>query len=1146
MKTNVKPMTKWLLTLVFALVVISLILIPSVLKVESHADYDRGDLNEGETVHYIYTARQLAQLLARTWNNDTKKNNDNCWTGHTFYLMNDIDLRPAGSDGLTADSNGYTTQPVPSNVATSTGQYTGSGSYTRPANATGTYSKRFDKSNGYIMTFAGTFDGQGHTIRGIYNYKNTGGGARWQGILFDRVSGTIKNLRLSDCMLDWDQPYGNGGSTSMGAIAAGLTGTGVIENCVVDNSVWLISHRTDVNDHVQYIGGITGWNAGTVKNCTSFVNVISTTGQNFLSYPNASAEIQVGGVTGQIESSGKITNCIGVPTIYGNVTARNITSVDTGSTNPGWNWVTPAKSGSSWSVSNVQQGANTSLPYSGWVYYSPMKTYVPGEAVYNRAGNSGGGLFEVDAAIGNYSTKLRGSSYKITSAADFNTMITKINGDSSYGEHMVFKLTTNIDLNPGWNSHPTVSGGMVTSWPSAPTNVYDMMNNFKGTLDGQNYTLSGIYRVTTVNANWQSRGLLFAEFAGTMKNIAITNSYSRCTNTAGYGSLNFYVGGIAGLPNGNCVLENVYIDMENWYRAYNHHMFGGIFGICSGNLTSCTITNVTLNGRYAAASTSDEYNYSYDGDGSACGLIVAHGNGKAITISNFLFCGVAAEPRLPNDSLYSYVHHGANGVTGNGTAKKSYQSSNPGSWTDKRSTIGTWTPSSVSPAKYITPAIPLSISNYSNTQYYHSDGAIFTIGSKSEFDTFVTKMNADTSGSRYGRGFIFKLTANIDYGGETGVKNYGDGTTVTFPSAASNITAIDRFDGVLDGQGHSIKNVISKRDIGSYECKGGLIDLFGGTIKNIAFINCFFLGNVTLATSSNNEKFGGLIGQTKNYSSTISNIILASEIWIKATSVHSFGGVIGLGAANCTITDLTFAGRMARANGSNIVSYPGGCPTGFICGNCNSYTLTLNNALITCDRHCNSADAGGSDKATFFHWGNGNCSVSNLTMASVQSGGGNNRMWTSKQPTSGLGSTYKYLAAVGGYVLSANYDTFASNLNSTNGAYTQKMWAQAGTSSDRVRLAAKITKSMAQSASAIGFYLYRSDTEQHATVSLGGVYKSITANGNTYTASSLDGNGDYIMALAIKDFPTGVTLTIQPYVTVNGTTYYGTSVTYSR
>lgn len=109
--------------------------------------------------------------------------------------------------------------------------------------------------------FAGTFDGNGHSISGVRvsntpNYKPTG--------IFGLVTGTVKNLTVKHSKFERkNNNYG-----SYGPIAGMVDGEkSLIENCHVTNDVEIVM---DINDQNMSSGGVVGTlNHGTVKGCTS-------------------------------------------------------------------------------------------------------------------------------------------------------------------------------------------------------------------------------------------------------------------------------------------------------------------------------------------------------------------------------------------------------------------------------------------------------------------------------------------------------------------------------------------------------------------------------------------------------------------------------------------------------------------------------------------------------------------------------------------------------------------------------------------------------------------------------------------------------------------------------------------------------------
>ncbi|MBE6331491.1 MAG: hypothetical protein E7070_04160 [Bacteroidales bacterium] len=128
-----------------------------------------------------------------------------------------------------------------------------------------------------VNAFAGTFDGDGHTISGI-NIKKSGSGFTdsFQG-LFGRNRGTVKNVTLAASRIS--------GHCHVGGIVGQNNPGGTISNCTVTANVSVLASSTKS----LYHGGIVGYNRGSVRKCTSSANM-SDNGQQSHCY--------VGGVAG--------------------------------------------------------------------------------------------------------------------------------------------------------------------------------------------------------------------------------------------------------------------------------------------------------------------------------------------------------------------------------------------------------------------------------------------------------------------------------------------------------------------------------------------------------------------------------------------------------------------------------------------------------------------------------------------------------------------------------------------------------------------------------------------------------------------------------------------------------------------------------
>ena len=131
-------------------------------------------------------------------------------------------------------------------------------------------------------TYKGTFDGQGHSVSGLYVASGETAG------LFGYIgsSGTVQNLRVSGSITNTSN------TTTGGGVAA--INDGRIENCC--SSVTIIATATGNN--AVTVGGVVGKNYGSVTNCCNSSSVSGT--------GSGSGTIFVGGVVG-LNFNGSLT-----------------------------------------------------------------------------------------------------------------------------------------------------------------------------------------------------------------------------------------------------------------------------------------------------------------------------------------------------------------------------------------------------------------------------------------------------------------------------------------------------------------------------------------------------------------------------------------------------------------------------------------------------------------------------------------------------------------------------------------------------------------------------------------------------------------------------------------------------------------------
>ena len=159
--------------------------------------------------------------------------------------------------------------------------------------AIGYYMASYDQKN-----FEGTYDGGGHTISGIRIYRNNNTDSdNYQG-LFGHVksNGAIRNVNLSDTRIT--------GRSTVGGIVGYNMGT--VEDCTVAANV-CIHQIYGGSIH----GGVVGYNLGSVKRCISSAHLTVKNGISTSGY---------GGIVGRNEKS--ITDCIATDVVIPDVNAR--------------------------------------------------------------------------------------------------------------------------------------------------------------------------------------------------------------------------------------------------------------------------------------------------------------------------------------------------------------------------------------------------------------------------------------------------------------------------------------------------------------------------------------------------------------------------------------------------------------------------------------------------------------------------------------------------------------------------------------------------------------------------------------------------------------------------------------------------------
>ena len=152
-----------------------------------------------------------------------------------------------------------------------------------------------------INNFAGTFDGGGHTIRGLYvNDKDI----EKMGLFGAVKGGTVHSLRLQDADVNCDAASHGANFDRLartGSLAGSLEG-GAVYDCWADGGA-VRANRGASCGQGDYVGGLVGQiTGGTVYNCASSAAV--SNGESISDAPN----LKAGGIVGQV-AGGSVENC---------------------------------------------------------------------------------------------------------------------------------------------------------------------------------------------------------------------------------------------------------------------------------------------------------------------------------------------------------------------------------------------------------------------------------------------------------------------------------------------------------------------------------------------------------------------------------------------------------------------------------------------------------------------------------------------------------------------------------------------------------------------------------------------------------------------------------------------------------------------
>ena len=471
-----------------------------------------------------------------------------------------------------------------------------------------------------INMFAGTFDGQGHTISGVYVKDQN----QKLGLFAETTTAAmIMNLRMTNSYLEStatgmailgsvvgrgngiiDTVYSDATLVCSGTGCGGIVGqvytgmTNLITNCWFDGDITMVTAAG------KQCGGILGITRADVEieHCLNTGTITSTE-------PAALRFGGILGITAGADFTATIRDCLSA----GRITAANSrvgailsevgnnTSVvmkdvyaTTESLSDGKSYINKAIGHIN--TENVKlNGSGILLPEKELFGTSAYRwTNLNFEKFWAAKANKTPELLTF--TTGNNMSVAGVKKIMDTSWYDLSATTYVLDSvEDLYGFFMVSASTDFKGKTVQLGKNITVNSGNASEWgEKAPANIWYPINTFAGTFDGQGKTISGIY---AKNAN-QKLGL-FAETTpdAVVKNFKLTNSYMESTST-GMSILGSVVG------RGNGTIDSVYSDaILVTTGTGNGGIVGQVYTAGNNKITNCwfngSITMIGKGGRQA-------------------------------------------------------------------------------------------------------------------------------------------------------------------------------------------------------------------------------------------------------------------------------------------------------------------------------------------------------------------------------------------------------------------------------------------------------------------------------------------------------------------------------------------------------------------
>lgn len=738
----------------------------------------------------------------------------------------------------------------------------------------GTFEEWIPIANG-SSAYKGTFDGQGHTVSGMY--IASANVASWIGF-FGCKSGTVCNLGIVDSYI------GGNINTYVGSIVGYNTG-GSINNCYSTATVAISS--------TNYVGGICGYlYGGTIQSCYNAGKVMAKTSAGITSYITTgtvknNVSLPVFDANGNEEDYGYIyrswdgrfaitlkDNLVMDAAGFASGAAAYIMNMAYDEDM----WYQKLGTDSCPVLSKAEDGSNTvygvgrceSVDTTNTEYINTdSMIFANSELEWASHSYINGICSYCDGKDPELFIEDTDGTYLISTAAQLKAFAAYVNYDSANFAANA-KLMADIVLNENvLDANGDLNAGTFEEWTP--------IAEYTGTFDGQGHVISGLYIYIEEQPAANNSVGFIAINNGTVRNLGIVDSY--------IGGYCYNAGSIAG--SGAGTIEYCYnagsidIDAEYGYAA------GGIWGYINYGATMQYCHNagkIKSEGTYYGGICGYVPNYSYD-------------------VTSVCYC--ISIPVLKSDGTYSTVIYGATSdspwMQDNMVLSAEQFASGEAAVRLNRLIKTNITDSSdVWFQNFETDAYPVlfraddgsntiyahgscaGVTDVENADFYaltftnsseyepgdcvyetgickychgqHEDYFVkdedgtYLISDKKQLEAFVTWVNIDSENKTSNA----KLTADIVYneGVLAADKTLDNGTFEEW-------TPIAEYSGIFDGQGHTISGLYINQENAS-SANMGLFGINYGTVRNLGVIDSY------INIGTNSENVGGIAGYNWN------------------------------------------------------------------------------------------------------------------------------------------------------------------------------------------------------------------------------------------------------------------------------------------